>query len=46
MWQQAGDSIARDWEDALAYSENFKLAAYTDWRLPNAKELQSIATLQ
>lgn len=30
------------WEDALAYCENFELAGFSDWRLPNAKELQSI----
>jgi len=42
MWQKADDGIARDWEAALAYSENLELAGYSDWRLPNAKELQSI----
>lgn len=42
MWQQADDGSARNWQDALAYSENLELAGYTDWRLPNAKELQSI----
>jgi len=42
MWQKADDGNARDWEASLAYSENLELAGYTDWRLPNAKELQSI----
>lgn len=42
MWQQADDGIARDWEDALSYAENLSLADCNDWRLPNAKELQSI----
>lgn len=42
MWQKADDGIGKDWEEALSYSENLKLAAYSDWRLPNAKELQSI----
>ncbi|MEI6347062.1 MAG: DUF1566 domain-containing protein [Bacteroidota bacterium] len=42
MWQQADDGIARDWENALSYAENLTLANYTDWRLPNAKELNSI----
>ncbi len=42
MWQMADDGTSRDWEDALAYSENLNLAGYDDWRLPNAKELQSI----
>ncbi|WP_147676078.1 Lcl C-terminal domain-containing protein [Algibacter pacificus] len=42
MWQKADDGKARDWEGALAYSEDLELAGYTDWRLPDAKELQSI----
>jgi len=42
MWQQADDGQMRDWEEALAYAENLELAGYADWRLPNAKELQSI----
>jgi hypothetical protein len=42
MWQKADDEIARDWKEALVYAENLDLADYNDWRLPNAKELQSI----
>ncbi|WP_421918957.1 DUF1566 domain-containing protein [Marinifilum sp.] len=42
MWQKADDGLARDWEEALSYSENLELASFNDWRLPNAKELQSI----
>lgn len=42
MWQQADDATGRDWEEALAYAESLELASYSDWRLPNAKELQSI----
>ncbi|RWX52030.1 hypothetical protein VU01_10499 [Candidatus Electrothrix marina] len=42
MWQQADDGTARDWENALAYAEGLELAGHDDWRLPNAKELQSI----
>ncbi len=42
MWQQADDGISRDWENALASAENLNLGGYTDWRLPNVKELQSI----
>ena len=42
MWQQADDGQTRDWQNALSYAENLSLANYTDWRLPNAKELQSI----
>lgn len=42
MWQQADDGVSRDWEEALGYAENLELAGHADWRLPNAKELQSI----
>ena len=42
MWQKSDDGIGKDWEEALKYAENSKLASHSDWRLPNAKELQSI----
>ncbi len=42
MWQMADDGQTRDWEEALAYSEDLELAGYDDWRLPNVKELQSL----
>jgi len=42
MWQQADDGEMRDWESALSYSENLELGGHTDWRLPHAKELQSL----
>jgi len=42
MWQQNDNGEGLLWEDALVYSENLGLAGYIDWRLPNAKELQSI----
>jgi hypothetical protein len=42
MWQQADSGSDLNWQAALAYAENLKLAGWQDWRLPNAKELQSI----
>lgn len=42
MWQQADDGTSRNWQEALAYAENLELAGHSNWRLPNAKELQSI----
>jgi hypothetical protein len=41
-WQQADSTSGMDWHDALVYAEDLSLAGHTDWRLPNAKELQSI----
>ncbi len=29
-----------NWEEALKYAEGMEYAGYSDWRLPNAKELQ------
>lgn len=42
MWQKADDGRKRNWREALDYAESLTLAGYDDWRLPNAKELQSI----
>ncbi len=42
MWQKDDSKKGMDWRNALAYAENLKLANHEDWRLPNAKELQSI----
>ena len=42
MWQQSDDGNTYDWEEAMSYCENLNLAGYSDWRLPNVKELQSI----
>jgi len=42
MWQMSDGGQARNWESALEYAENLELAGYSDWRLPNVKELESI----
>ena len=42
MWQQADSGAGYNWRQALSYAETLDLAGYDDWRLPNAKELQSI----
>src|SRR5690606_19884625 len=42
MWTQSDSGRGMPWEDALYYAETLELAGHNDWRLPNAKELQSI----
>ncbi len=42
MWGREDNGQGVDWEDALWYAEGSELAGYSDWRLPNVKELQSI----
>lgn len=42
MWAQADSGSGMLWQAALDYAEGSSLAGYNDWRLPNAKELQSI----
>lgn len=43
MWAKDDNGKELYWNDALVFSENSELAGFTDWRLPNIKELQSIA---
>jgi hypothetical protein len=44
MWQDDDDPSSEKilWQDAINYCENLSLAGYSDWRLPNIKELKSI----
>jgi len=41
-WMQMDSARAMNWEEALQYASSRQFAGYSDWRLPNAKELQSI----
>ncbi len=41
MWQQ-NDAESSNWEDAVQQCQSATTANFNDWRLPNAKELQSI----
>lgn len=42
MWMQEDSGQAMTWEEALLYAEKYDGAGYDDWKLPDAKELQSI----
>ncbi len=42
MWMQEDNGEGLSWQDALSHAENFEYAGYSDWRLPDVKELQSI----
>ena len=42
MWMQSTSDSRMNWKEALSYCEGLSLAGYTDWRLPNQKELRSI----
>ncbi len=44
MWAQDANGPAgtKTWADALTYCNNLTLGSYTDWRLPNIKELSSL----
>lgn len=41
-WQQEDSGEGLTWESALAYCEDLSLSGVNNWRLPNAKELQSL----
>ncbi len=48
MWATYGDRAgcfngqSQNWSDAVAWAENLNYAGYSDWRLPNVRELQSL----
>ncbi len=44
MWQQADDGTTRTWQEAIDYCAalTFPSGGYSDWRLPDRRELMSI----
>ena len=41
-WIQADSGEGMNWEDALKYAADLEHGGHSDWRIPNAKELQTI----
>ncbi|MBF0103102.1 MAG: DUF1566 domain-containing protein, partial [Desulfobacterales bacterium] len=42
MWQKKDDGVRRDWFLSLKYCEALKLGGYSDWRVPNIRELSRL----
>jgi hypothetical protein len=42
-WMRNPDNLLRTWEEALQYSNSLSLCGFSDWRLPNILELESLA---
>lgn len=42
MWARSDSGKAMSWQESLAYCATLTLAGHHDWRLPDAKQLQSI----
>ncbi len=42
MWAQESTAEVKNWEEALNYCEELTLAGYSDWRMPNVKELRTL----
>lgn len=42
MWGKAADNTARTWAQAVAYANQSTYAGFTDWRLPNVREMRSL----
>ena len=42
VWQKIHSTDSLTWEQSLTYADTVTTGGYTDWRLPNIKELQSI----
>lgn len=42
IWVKEPDATLRQWTNALTYSNGLDKCGYTDWRLPNRKEIRSL----
>ena len=43
IWQRGHATDTLTWENALIYADTLTLGGFSDWRLPNVKELRSIS---
>ncbi|WP_052746171.1 DUF1566 domain-containing protein [Sulfurovum lithotrophicum] len=48
MWQDNSDAkyIQKDWNGAMLYCRQLRLAGHDDWRLPSIKELKHILSTE
>ncbi len=46
MWVKSPDSTTRTWANALIYANALSLCGYTDWRLPNVNEIESLVNAE
>lgn len=42
MWVKIPDATPRTWANALTYANDLSICGYTDWRLPNVNDLESL----
>ena len=42
MWQQGTANVKMEWEDAVSYCKDLRLASYKGWRLPELFELKTL----
>jgi hypothetical protein len=42
IWTKVPDSTTRTWQDALTYSHTSTLCGFSDWRMPNILEQESL----
>ena len=42
MWQKKTDGVQRNWENAKKYCRNLNHGGFSDWKLPNGKELRQV----
>lgn len=42
MWPKAPGATTRSWQQALDYADGLSLCGFSDWRLPNVYELESL----